>query len=429
MKRPTEILGSLGVLGSPGCLVTPDSPDSSGGLERRHAHVMDSHQRPPVRRRRRRRPVSEGGGLEPPPPPAPAAEPVPPVPPVPPAGRSRRHQAEQLAELDASLLTEDERTYLEARNAAELKVGLYREAVKVGLPAFFISFIPGVGPFIAAIILIFGGIKLGRRFYSAFVEPGLRRRIVEDEVQKRIKTTVQSERQQLEGQHARTLEELSASIAHEIRNPITAAKSLVQQMEEEPSADDNVEYARVALGELERVERSISHLLKYAREEDLRKNPIAMSEVLDSALETFRDRSARSGVEIVRQFDSDGALKGDAEKLRRVFINLVGNAIDALEEARVEAPRIEVALGENLAGTAVWVRIRDNGPGIDDETAHKIFNPFYTSKEGGTGLGLAITKKLVDAHAGEIELESERGVGTTFTLTFPRNGTGGEARS
>jgi signal transduction histidine kinase len=351
------------------------------------------------------------------------------VPPVPPAGRSRRHQAEQLADLDPSLLTEDERTYLEARHAAEMKVGLYREAVKIGLPAFFISFIPGIGPFFAAIILIFGGIKLGRRFYSAFVEPGLRRRIVEDEVQKRIKTTVQSERQQLEGQHARTLEELSASIAHEIRNPITAAKSLVQQMEEEPDADDNVEYARVALGELERVERSISHLLKYAREEDLRKKPLNMADVLDSALETFRDRSARTGVALVRQFDSAGAMAGDAEKLRRIFINLVGNAIDALEEAGVASPRIEVTLGENLAGTAVWVRVADNGPGIDDEMAQKIFNPFYTSKEGGTGLGLAITRKLVDAHDGEIELETEPGGGTTFTLTFPKNAGGGENRS
>ena len=320
-------------------------------------------------------------------------------------------------------------TYLEARHAAEMKVGLYREAVKIGLPAFFISFIPGIGPFLAALLLIFGGIKLGRRFYSAFIEPGLRRRIVEDEVQKRIKKTVHRERQQLEGQHARTLEELSASIAHEIRNPITAAKSLVQQMEEEPDANENVEYARVALGELERVERSISHLLKYAREEDLRKKPVSMAEVLDSALETFRDRSARTGVELVRHFDSGGEMTGDAEKLRRIFINLVGNAIDALEEARVASPRIEITLGDNLAGTAVWVRVADNGPGIDEETARKIFNPFYTSKEGGTGLGLAITRKLVDAHDGEIELESERGAGTTFTLSFPKTPAAPEARS
>ena len=199
-------------------------------------------------------------------------------------------------------------------------------------------------------------------------------------------------------------------------------------MEEEPSSDDNVEYARVALGELERVERSISHLLKYAREEDVRRKSLDMADVLDSALETFRDRSARTGVELVRQFDCEGSMVGDAEKLRRIFINLVGNAIDALEEAGIESPRIEIAMGENLAGNAVWVRVRDNGPGIDRQTAQKIFTPFYTSKEGGTGLGLAITKKIVDAHGGEIELDSERGDGATFTLTFPKSGGSGEGR-
>jgi signal transduction histidine kinase len=143
--------------------------------------------------------------------------------------------------------------------------------------------------------------------------------------------------------------------------------------------------------------------------------------VLDSALETFRDRAARGGVEVVRQFDCEGALRGDAEKLRRVFINLVGNGIDALEESGIDKPRIEIALGENLAGTEVWVRVRDNGPGIDPEVAERIFNPFFTSKEGGTGLGLAITKKLVDAHGGSIEVDTELGHGTEFVLTFPKD--------
>jgi len=174
------------------------------------------------------------------------------------------------------------------------------------------------------------------------------------------------------------------------------------------------------VGELERVEKSISHLLKYAREEDLRSEPLRMAEVLDSALETFRDRSARSGVEIVRDFDGQGALCGDPDKLRRVFINLVGNAIDALEQAGVEGPQVEVALGENLACTEVWVRVRDNGPGLDPDQARELFRPFASSKEGGTGLGLAITRKLVDAHGGDIEVGRAPQGGAEFTVTLPR---------
>ena len=76
-------------------------------------------------------------------------------------------------------------------------------------------------------------------------------------------------------------------------------------------------------------------------------------------------------------------------------------------------------MGENLAGTDVWVRIADNARGIDDETRERIFDPFYTSRENGTGLGLALCRKIVDAHGGTIELESAPGEGTEFVLTFP----------
>jgi signal transduction histidine kinase len=98
----------------------------------------------------------------------------------------------------------------------------------------------------------------------------------------------------------------------------------------------------------------------------------------------------------------------------------VGNALDALGDGRTQSPRVEVEAGENLAGSEVWVRIRDNGPGIEPERLHKIFSPFYTSKTDGTGLGLAISKKLVDAHGGSISATSAPGAGTEFLLTFPK---------
>jgi signal transduction histidine kinase len=152
-----------------------------------------------------------------------------------------------------------------------------------------------------------------------------------------------------------------------------------------------------------------------------------MAEVVESALETFRERAARSGTLVVREIDCQGELRGDAEKLRRVVINLVGNAFDALEAARPPSPRVEVALGENLAGSEVWLRVRDNGPGFDEETQKKIFRPFFTSKANGTGLGLAITRKLVDAHGGTIEVTSAPEHGAEFLVTLPRNGNGAVA--
>ena len=263
---------------------------------------------------------------------------------------SEAGDASLLADLDASLLTDEERALAEAHEVAEQKVRLYREVAKLAIVVVpLMIFIPWVG----FIFLFFGGISLARRAYRLFYEPKLRERLIGDEVRKRVKTTVTEERRQLEGEHARSLEKLSASIAHEIRNPITAAKSLVQQMGEEPAAGENVEYARIALQELSRVEKSISHLLRYAREEDMRAASIHMADVLDSALETFRERAGREQIEIARQFDSSGAMVGDAEQLRRVVINLVGNAMDAVATNGEEKKRILVAMGENLAGNEV----------------------------------------------------------------------------
>jgi len=340
--------------------------------------------------------------------------------------RHRRHRDDSLEargvrdpslleDLDESLLDPEERAYLEARRVAEEKVRLWGKAWRLAIVVVpLMIFIPLVG----FIVLFFGGIDLAKRAYKVLYEPRLREKFVDDEVSKRISRTVHQERRSLEDEHSRSLEKLSASIAHEIRNPITAAKSLVQQMGEDPAGMDNVEYAKVALEELERVERSISHLLRFAREEEMRHVEVRMSEVLDSALETFRERAQREGIEIECQFDCEGRLLGDAEQLRRVVINLVGNAVDSLLDASVQNPRIQVAMGENLAGSEVWVRIADNGVGIDEELYEKIFNPFYTSKEHGTGLGLPITRKLVEAHGGEIEVESPADGGAEFLLTF-----------
>ncbi len=351
---------------------------------------------------------------------------VPPVPGVPPVAPVRPSPAApphefldpESVDFDESLLSAEERAYANAHRVADEKLKISRDAMKFGLISVAL-FIFGLG-FAGFVVLAVGCVRVGRRYYRISIEPQLRERFVEEEVNKQVQDSVTQERQQLAGEHARTLEHLSASIAHEIRNPITAAKSLVQQMAEDPQAHDNIEYAQVALGELERVERSIAHLLRFARDEAMRITRVSLAEVVDSALETFRERAARLEVEIVRRLDAPGWLDGDPEQLRRVVINLVGNAIDALEDARVDKPRIDVELGENLAGSEVWLRVRDNGLGIDSETLDKIFNPFFTSKEGGTGLGLSITKKLVEAHGGQIEIQSELGAGAEFVLTFPK---------
>ena len=332
----------------------------------------------------------------------------------------RRHHKEEPPSAEAV-------AYHEARKVVNARIRFFGHGVAWAATCLFLLI---VASFSAAVVVgLSWGILLACHGYFAVVAPELRQRWVDQEVQRRLHTTVTEERRTLQGKHARSLEALSASIAHEIRNPITAAKSLVQQMGEDPACDDNVEFAKVALEELDRVESSISHLLRYARESDVQLEPMRMSDVIDSALETFRDRVDKSGVRVERDLDGDGAMRGDPEKLRRVVINLVGNALDDLEQTRPEGACVTVSSGQNLAGSEIWLRIKDNGSGISEARLEKIWSPFHTSKANGTGLGLAISKKLVESHSGSIEVSSRPGAGTEFLLVFPTGEDGAEVSS
>jgi len=331
--------------------------------------------------------------------------------------RERQRERERDEALHEELLAPDERVLLQARRDAERKAEQTGELIRFGIvTTLLLIFLTPIG----LIVLLVGGTKHFKHFYRLWVEPRMRERYLREEVDKRVHAHLSGERQELESVHAHSMEELSARVAHEIRNPITAAKSLVQQMEEVPGAPENVEYARVALEELSRVERSVSHLLRFARDEELRMGVVRLADVVDSALETFRDRLVRSRIELEREIDGHGEIRGDAEKLRRVVINLVSNAIDAIDNSRPDGGRIAVGVGENLAGTEVWLRVADDGPGLDAEALRKIWSPFYTSKANGTGLGLAIVRKLVEAHGGVIEAAARQGGGAEFVAVFPR---------
>jgi signal transduction histidine kinase len=321
-------------------------------------------------------------------------------------------------------LTPEQRALREARLEANRRIGFLAHLVPYLAVVTFLLFVAGFRA--AFIVAMAWGIGLASHWFGALVAPRMRKQIIEREVHKRVTDDVTRERRTLVDAHARHVEELAAGVAHEIRNPITAAKSLVQQMGEDPTAHDNVEYAGVALAELERVERSISHLLRFAREEDVTLGDVRLSEVVDGALETLRDRIQGLGVAIERDVADLDGLRGDPEKLRRVLINLLGNALDAFADGGTPGPRIEIASGSNLAGTELWLRVRDNGPGMDPEKLSRIWSPFYTSKQSGTGLGLALSKKVIEAHDGAMEASSVLGEGTEFLVTLPRRAGGGE---
>ena len=297
--------------------------------------------------------------------------------------RDRQRERDDAQAAREELLPPEERALLHARREAERKAEQTGELIKFGIvTTLLLIFFWPVGLF----LLLFGGTKHFKRFYRMWVEPRLRERYMREEVHQRVHAHLSGERQALESVHAHSMEELSARV----------------------------------LDVLGRVERSVSHLLRFARDEELRMGVVRLADVADSALETFRDRLARSRIELVREIDGHGEIRGDAEKLRRVVINLVANAIDAIDGSRPDGGRVAVGVGENLAGTEVWLRVADDGPGLDAEALRKIWSPFYTSKANGTGLGLAIVKKLVEAHGGAIEAAARPGGGAEFVAVFPR---------
>lgn len=271
------------------------------------------------------------------------------------------------------------------------------------------------GPFPAAIVALAWGIGLAMHGFFAVAAPMMR-----GPLERHTAEALAPPREREGPRSSRSLEELSAAIAHEIRNPITAAKSLVQQIAEDPAAPENAEYAAVAVAELDRVERSIVHLLRFAREESLVLGEARMPEVVQSAVDTLRDRSTKLGACVRVATEDTGAIRGDADKLRDVVVNLLANALDAVEEAKREAPKIEIESGSNLARTEVWVAVRDDGPGFDEADLSKVFAPFHTSKKAGTGLGLALAKKTIEAHGGTIEARTRPEGGAEVIFSIPR---------
>ncbi len=315
---------------------------------------------------------------------------------------------------------EERKAYLRAHKRAAREAGFYIHLMWYGIvigscllvnlittPRFEWWVFPAVG----------WGIGLVSHFGAVYGWRWVQERVFEPAIAREVRREVTIEKEVLRTEKQASLDELTASFAHEIRNPIAAAKSLVQQMGEDPTSNENVEYAKVALDELARVERSVSHLLKYAKEEDYHFDNVNLAGVLDGAITQLRSKLEAKQVSVSRNYIGGPTIRADADKLRQVFTNVIDNAIDAMESNSGER-RLELAIRTAHPETATVV-IRDNGCGMPEDQLSKIFNPFYTTKTNGTGLGMGIAKKVMDAHNGRIEVHSEAGSGTEFLISIP----------
>jgi signal transduction histidine kinase len=234
------------------------------------------------------------------------------------------------------------------------------------------------------------------------------------------------------------LGEMSAVMAHEIRNPLAGVMAgiehLLTKFEE---GDDRHEAMERILKEGERVNHIIEDILLISRPPQLNLAPCAMSEVIEGAISLLEERATEQRVEVKKRLDSDlPFVRGDRARLHQALSNLVLNAIEAMPDGgelsitATGSTRGDIEGGGEGAplwgeGGHVEVEIRDTGVGIKQEDLEKIWEPFWTTKVRGTGLGLPITRRIINEHGGQVEVESEPGVGTKFIMRLPLAGRGG----
>lgn len=211
--------------------------------------------------------------------------------------------------------------------------------------------------------------------------------------------------------------ELSASIAHELRNPLAALKASVEMLREKKVSQEQADHLmNIALSEMDRLNSIITDFLLYARPQVLNKEPFDLHESLREVVTLLQgSESINEDVTIAAKLDGRRLVTADTGQLRQVFWNLGLNALDAVSEGGA----VEIFTADNVS--TVEIVFRDNGSGIGKSDIDKIFYPFFTTKEKGTGLGLAIAHKIIEEHGGKLTAESQGiGTGTVFTIILPK---------
>jgi len=219
---------------------------------------------------------------------------------------------------------------------------------------------------------------------------------------------------------------LSSSIAHEIRNPLTGIAAGIQYLQRAGQvADSQRENIEFILEEVKRIDRLIGDLMSVVRVSDLIYGETTLEELIRNSISLMSELAKRRAVAVATEFPGDSRpIVVDADRITQVMINLLKNAIEASPaDASVTvsvsfSPDARDVLFDAVGDFAI-IRVRDNGLGLTEEDKQRVFEPFFSKKTGGTGLGLYVTHSIIERHGGYIYVDSEYGVGTTFSVYLP----------
>lgn len=209
--------------------------------------------------------------------------------------------------------------------------------------------------------------------------------------------------------------ELAAGLAHEIRNPMTVISGFVQMMSSDTSSPYHSHYATIQK-EIQRVDVIIEEFLVLSKPQARTLERFYLNEVLEDTCRFLSTSFERHAIDFSLHWDAPPtAIQGVENQVKQVLLNLLKNAVEALEDQPHKAITVRFMQQQDK----IVIAITDTGSGIDEVTSQKIFDPFYTTKANGTGLGMIITNKIMQEHNGTITIDSEVNKGTTITIAFP----------
>ncbi len=241
-----------------------------------------------------------------------------------------------------------------------------------------------------------------------------------------------AEQQLIQASKMATLGEMATGVAHELNQPLSVIKTsssfIIKKVRKNETIQEEIlkTMAEEIDSHVDRASKIINHMREFGRKSDVKKEPVLVNEPLEKALEIFRQQLKLREINIVKELEKDlPPILADPNRLEQVFINLLINARDAIEEKSGKTDQVyvtkEIFLGTSLKNGMVNVEVKDTGSGIPKPILDKIFEPFFTTKNvgKGTGLGLSISYSILQDYGGRIKVETTEGEGSTFIIQFP----------
>lgn len=229
----------------------------------------------------------------------------------------------------------------------------------------------------------------------------------------------EANRKLIQAEKLASIGRISTTIAHEIRNPLTSVKLNIQKLLQEGKLDElEKEHLSISQEGVGQIEKFVKELLSFARVSNLHRERFSIDQIIDESLKTLSESLREKKISLEKTVVPNlPVVRIDADKMRQVFLNILRNACEAVDEGG----KISLGLSSTQedGDRKILVRISDDGIGIPEKDWENIFEPFFTTKSSGIGLGLANARKIVELHQGSIRVVKKRGQGTAFEVQIP----------